>query len=129
MKNKDIAGISDIIRNHLLSEYLGKGNAKNRIFLLTYCHYFEPGLKDREMRRIYNSILPMAWCRKGIYVVDDPEEIEKAIQTRESTKEAHEKAIVKLKEYKTFLIRRKREEERRKEAMRLGQLNLFEGRV
>lgn len=111
--------IVEVIREKMLSDFLGKRNAKRRRVLLSHCHYFDRGLSDREMRRIYNTILPVAWTsgedgRKGIYVVDDPDEVDKAIKTRKSTIAAHEKAIDNLKKYKKYLVQKKKDEQEKK---------------
>lgn len=116
--------IIDIIKEKLLSDFLGKKNAKNRKIMLRYCRYFDRAITDRKMRMIYNAILPMGWCEKGIFVVDDLEEVNKAIRTRRRTVDAHETAIKKLEIHKTFLEKRKKLHERKKES-EVEQMRLF----
>ena len=115
-------GIVDIMRTELLRNYPGKENAKLRSLLLTYCHYFEPGLTDRRMREIYSEILPIAYTtqkdKTGIYVVNSPEEVRKAVKTIEKTIETLEKKRDRFEAYKTYLIRRQRERGE-------SQMNLF----
>lgn len=93
--------IVEIIRKKLLGHHLGKRRAIKRKFLLSYCKYFEHGISDREMRRIYTSILPVAWCRKGIFVVDEPDEVDKIVQTID-------RSIDKLGERKAMLLKHKK---------------------
>ena len=109
--------IVDIIKDKLLLDFLGKKNAKKRRVLLSHCHRFDQSIPDREMRRIYNKVLPMGWCKEGIYVVDEIEEVDKAIETRERTIRAHEKAIEMLKIHRVYLKRRKKDEETRQEEL------------
>lgn len=103
--------IVDIIKDKLLLDFLGKKNAKKRRILLSFCHHFDRSLTDRDMRRIYNAILPIGWCSKGIYVVDELEEVDKAIKTRRATIKAHEEAIEMLRIHRAYLKRRKEDQE------------------
>ena len=115
-------GIVDIMRAELLRNYVGKRSAKLRSLLLTYCHYFYPKLKDRRMRGIYGVILPIAYTtqkdKTGIYVVDNPEEVRKAIKTIEKTIETLEKKRDRFEDYEAYLIRRQKERG-------TGQMNLY----
>ena len=106
-------GIVDIMRDELLRNYVGKRNAKLRSLLLTYCHFHTPKLTDRRMREIYSVIFPIAYTtqkgKTGIYVVDSPEETQKAIETIEKTIETLEKKRDRFEDHRTYLIRRQRE--------------------
>jgi len=106
-------GIVDIMRAELLRNYLGKSKAKKRSRLLTHCHYHTPKLKDRRMRKIYGAILPIAYTtqkdKPGIYVVDSPEEVRKAIKTIEKTIETLERKRDRFEIHEAYLIRRQRE--------------------
>jgi hypothetical protein len=109
-------GIVDTIRTELLMNFLGKGKAKHRGILLSRCHYHTPKLKDRRMRLIYAKILPVGWCKKGIYVIDKIQEVEKMIKTETSRKNAIEEKILMLERHREFLRQRD-----------MGQMDLFGG--
>ena len=115
--------ITEIIREELLRNYLGKKNAKHRYRLLYYCHYFMPKLKDRRMRRIYSQLLPIHYTsdkeHPGIFVVDDPGEVQKAILTIGRTIETLEEKKRRFEDFEKFLIRRQLERAS-------GQRRLFE---
>jgi len=100
--------LSGIIRAKLLADFRGKKNAKLRHELLRYVRQIEPAMKDRDMRKIYNRILLIGWCKKGIYVVDNIPEVEKAIRTRERTIKSHEENVKQLKRFRQYLIDRDR---------------------
>ena len=91
---------------------------------MTYCHYFFPGLKDRRMREIYSEILPIAYTtqkgKTGIYVVNSPEEVRRAIKTIEKTIETLEKKRDRFEVYEAYLIRREKERG-------TGQMSLYGG--
>ena len=107
--------LSGIIRAKLLMDFRGKRNAKNRRELLRYIRQIEPVMTDRKMREIYNRILLIGWCSKGIYVVDDLAEVDKAIETRQHTIESHQENLEQLKRYRQYLIDQER-----------GQMRLFQ---
>jgi len=113
-------GIGDIMRSELLRNYVGKGNAKHRRFLLFYCHNYEPKLTDREMRDIYSHFPFLGCCNKGIYVIDDPEDAGKKIRMEESRRDSVDEKIEMLKQHKAYLIRRQKERG-------MSQGNLFGG--
>lgn len=112
--------IIDIIRNRLLEKFLGRKNAKNRALLLGYIHYFEPGLKDRTMRRIYNAILPIGHCKDGIYVIDDPKEVEKMQKVIAKVIQTYEYKYENLEILKKFLIQREKEKQSGQMQLPLG---------
>lgn len=121
--------IVEIMGDKLKSDFLGKKSAKNRKILLSHCRYFDDTITDRKMREIYNANFPMAWCRKGIYMVDDIEELHKSKRTRKKTIDSHQKFIDKvLLPHIKYLKKKKNEEERKKreeEARMSGQMGLF----
>ena len=102
-------GIADIIRTKLLSDFFGKRNAKPRRILKFYCRYFEPKISDRRIRIIYKKTIPVLWCNRGIYVSDDPLEVEEVIQTETKRKDSIEENIEILRQHKAYLIQRQRE--------------------
>ena len=58
--------LSEIILTKIESEHRGKENAIKRKVLLTYAHYIEPRLTDRELRNIYCQ-LPVVSSEAGIF--------------------------------------------------------------
>lgn len=101
---KNINKLSAIAREKLIREFKGKSNAKHRSFLLQYLRMFDPSITDREVRRLYNEILPIGWCERGIYVIDDLQEIDKMIEIRRKVIRSHEKYIENLIAYRKFLL-------------------------
>ena len=67
--------LSEIILSKLRQQHEGKENAIKRKDLLSYCHYFEPDLTDRELRNIYCQ-LPVISCNVGIFWPTRKEELE-----------------------------------------------------
>ena len=67
--------ISEIILSKFRQQHEGKENAIKRKDLLSYCHYFEPDLTDRELRNIYCQ-LPLVSCNDGIFWPIRKEELE-----------------------------------------------------
>jgi len=78
------------------------------------------------MREIYSTILPIAYTtqkdKPGIYVVDSPEEVRKAIKTIEKTIETLERKRDRFEIHEAYLIRRQRERG-------MSQGNLFGGEI
>lgn len=108
-------GISDLVRDLMRLDFLGRQNAKPRSVLLGKIKIHVPGMKDRTMRRIYGQILPVGWIsgskdkEGGIYVIDSIPEVEKMIQTETSRKISIEDKIEMLKLHRRFLEARERE--------------------
>ena len=102
-KKQEGKSIIDIIRDRLLLDYMGKRNAKKRRVLLSYAKRFDWAITDRKLRRIYTKLLPMAWCERGIFVVDDPEEVDKIISTLNKTINTLEERKVMLRKHKQYL--------------------------
>ena len=105
-KEQEGKSIIEIIKDKLLLDFLGKQNAKKRRILLSYATHFDKAITDRKLRRIYTKILPMAWCRRGIFVVDDPCEVDKIDETICRSIETLEERKSTLKTHKKFLIHR-----------------------
>jgi len=95
--------IIEIIKDKLLLDYMGRRNAKRRRILLSYAKRFDFAITDRKLRRIYTKLLPIAWCERGIFVVDDPEEVDRIISTLSKTIDTLEERKVMLRKHKQYL--------------------------
>jgi len=102
-------GMADIIRTKLLSDFFGKENAKPRRILKFYCRNFDPKISDRRIRIIYKKTIPVLWCNRGIYVSDNPLEVDEVVRAETSRKDAIEENIEVLRQHKAYLIHRQRE--------------------
>ena len=58
--------LSEIILSKLRQQHEGKENAIKRKELLSYCHFFDPDLTDRQLRNIYCQ-LPVISSEVGIF--------------------------------------------------------------
>lgn len=102
-------GIVQIMEYKLYLDFLGKDSAKNRLELLEHCQKFFPSLKDRDMRRIYGENFCIGYNKDGIYLADDPDEIDRMIGIMEKTRETYRKKILRFELQKQRLIRMRME--------------------
>lgn len=99
--------IIEIIEDKLRSDHLGKRNAIKRRLLLAYCKYFDYAMTDRKLRRIYTKNLPIGFCRKGIYLIDDDDEVDKIDRILGKSIDTLKERRKMLKIHRRFLKSRK----------------------
>lgn len=104
----------------LLMDYLGKDSAHHRLDLLNHCQDFFPDLSDRQMRKIYGENFCIGHSRDGIYLADDPAEIDRMIQLMRKKVETYVEKILRFEFQKERLIQMK--------AQQSEQLKLFRPR-
>jgi len=103
-------GILAKMEYKLFLDYLGKESAHHRLDLLNYCQDFFPDLSDRQMRRIYSEHFCIGHNGKGIYLADDPREIDKMIQLMRKKIETYLEKILRFEFQRERLIRMKMQE-------------------
>jgi len=95
----------------LLMHYLGKENAHHRFDLLAHCKVHFPDLSDRQMRKIYSESFCIGHNRKGIYLIDDPQEIDKMIGLMRKKVDSYEEKMARFELQKQRLIKRREAEQ------------------
>ena len=103
-------GILKIIDYKLFLDYLGKDSAHHRLDLLLYCQAFFPDLSDRQMRKIYSEYFCIGHSSKGIYLADDPAEIDKMIAVMRKVIDTYWEKILRFELQKERLVRIRMEE-------------------
>jgi len=102
-------GILAKMEYKLFLDYLGKDSAHHRLDLLNHCQTFFPDLSDRQMRKIYGENFCIGHNGKGIYLADDPTEIDKMIQLMRKKVETYLEKILRFEFQKDRLVRVKME--------------------
>jgi len=105
-------GILAKMEYKLFLDYLGKDSAHHRLDLLLHCREFFPELSDRHMRRIYSKHFCIGHNGKGIYLADDPAEIDKMIELMRKKVETYLEKILRFELQKEKLVRVRMEEAR-----------------
>ena len=103
-------GILKTIDYKLFLDYLGKENAHHRLDLLLYCQAFFPDLSDRQMRKIYSEYFCIGHSRKGIYLADNPAEIDRMIAVMRKVIDTYVEKILRFELQKERLVRLRMEE-------------------
>jgi len=103
-------GILAKMEYKLFLDYLGKGKAHHRLDLLIHCQDFFPDLSDRQMRKIYGEYFCIGHNRDGIYLADDPAEIDRMIAIMRKVIDTYQEKILRFELQKERLIRMKIEE-------------------
>ena len=118
-------GKVSFITDTLLQCCVGSESSHTWRALFRYFKRRYPGLDEKEMRDICHDNLLIGWGRRGVYVVNNIEEVEQAIKSRSKTIRSHKAYVRKLDDYRQFLLRKREEEERRKRGGRCPQMELF----
>jgi len=113
------------ITDTLLRCCIGKESPHTWRALFRFFKRRYPGLDEKEMRDICHDNLLIGWGKRGVYVVNSIEEVDKAIKSRSKTIQSHKAYIRKLDDYRQFLLRKREEEERRKREGQSAQMRLF----
>ena len=108
MTNPD--GILKKMDYKLFLDYLGKDRAHHRLDLLNHCQASFPGLSDRQMRKIYSEYFCIGHSRKGIYLADDPVEIDRMIAVMRKVIDTYVEKILRFELQKERLVRMRMEE-------------------
>lgn len=103
-------GILKKMEYKLFLDYLGKESAHHRLDLLVHCQDFFPDLSDRQMRKIYGENFCIGHSRDGIYLADDPAEIDRMIAIMKKVIDTYREKILRFELQKERLIRMKMEE-------------------
>lgn len=103
-------GILKAIDYKLFLDYLGKESAHHRLDLLNHCQSFFPDLSDRQMRKIYGEYFCIGHSRKGIYLADDPTEIDGMIAVMRKVVDTYVEKILRFELQKERLVRLRMEE-------------------
>lgn len=103
-------GILKKMEYKLFLDYLGKESAHHRLDLLIHCQDFFPDLSDRQMRKIYSEYFCIGHSRKGIYLADDPAEIDRMIGIMRKVIDTYVEKILRFELQKERLVRMKMEE-------------------
>ena len=98
-------GILKIMEYKLFLDYLGKDSAHHRLDLLLHCQDFFPDLSDRHMRKIYSEHFCIGHNGKGIYLIDDPQEIDKMIELMRKKVETYLEKILRFELQKERLVK------------------------
>lgn len=100
-------GILKTMDYKLFLDYLGKDSAHHRLDLLLYCQTFFPDLSDRQMRKIYGENFCIGHSSKGIYLADDPQEIDRMIAIMRKVIDTYREKILRFELQKEILMRMK----------------------
>ena len=103
-------GILKKMEYKLFLDYLGKESAHHRLDLLNHCQDFFSDLSDRQMRKIYGENFCIGHSRDGIYLADDPAEIDRMITIMRKVIDTYQEKILRFELQKERLIRMKMEE-------------------
>ncbi len=103
-------GILKKMEGKLFFDYLGKDKAHHRLDLLIHCRDFFPALSDRRMRKMYSEFFCIGHSSKGMYLADDPREIDRMIAVMRKVIETYHEKILRFEFQKEKLVRMKIEE-------------------
>ena len=98
-------GILAKMEYKLFLDYLGKDSAHHRLDLLNHCQTFFPELSDRQMRKIYGENFCIGHSRDGIYLADDPREIDRMIAVMRKVVNTYIEKILRFELQKERLVR------------------------